>query len=105
MDGTKYTSFSVLLSVVYFDQRLVLNAGQNKSKTSQNPGISLKFNEFYGNFTEKRNNIQQQYSVVLFRIGPLGSDLVLGRRASWAVHGIGAWVVHGGVAVTGGTLQ
>ena len=25
----------------------------------------------------------------------MGSDLGLGRRASWAVHGIGAWVVHG----------
>ena len=25
----------------------------------------------------------------------VGSDLCLGRRASWAVHGIGAWVVHG----------
>ena len=24
----------------------------------------------------------------------VGSDLGLGRRASWAVHGIGAWVVH-----------
>ena len=25
----------------------------------------------------------------------MGSDLGLGRWASWAVHGIGAWVVHG----------
>ena len=50
-----------------------------------------------------------------------GSDLCLGRRASWAVHGIGAWVVqgcmgswgawfggvtsYGGCAATGGSLK
>ena len=27
----------------------------------------------------------------------MGSDWGLGQRASWAVHGIGAWVVHGSV--------
>ena len=36
--------------------------------------------------------VEQQYHVVLFRISPLGLDLGLGQRASWA---FGAWVVHG----------
>ena len=31
-------------------------------------------------------------------LGLVGSDLGLGRRASRAVHGIGAWVVGGGGA-------
>ena len=29
----------------------------------------------------------------------MGLNCGLGRRASWAVHGIGAWVVHGCMAV------
>ena len=33
---------------------------------------------------------------------PLGRDLGLGRRARWAVHGIGAWVVHGILAGSAG---
>ena len=36
--------------------------------------------------------VKQQYHVVLMPIGLVGRDLGLGRRASWAVHGIGAWV-------------
>ena len=44
---------------------------------------------------------QQQYHVVPGPIGLVGLKSGLGRRASWAVHGIvhgiGAWVVPGGV--------
>ena len=38
---------------------------------------------------------EQQYHVVQMGLGWVGLNLGLGRRASWAVHGIGAWVVHG----------
>ena len=34
--------------------------------------------------------------------GLVGRDLVLGRRASWAVHGIGAWVYGWWVVLFGG---
>ena len=37
---------------------------------------------------------EQQYSVVLFRISSLGSDLGFGWRVSQAVYGIRAWIVH-----------
>ena len=39
--------------------------------------------------------VQQQHHVVQMPIGLVGSDLGFGWRESWAVHGIGAWVVHG----------
>ena len=42
----------------------------------------------------QKANMQQQYHVVPGPIGLVGLNLGLGRRASWAVHGIGAWV-HG----------
>ena len=45
-------------------------------------------------FLRVGEDIQQQYHVVDIPQVQLGQDLGLGRRASWAVLGIGAWV-HG----------
>ena len=47
---------------------------------------------------------EQQYHVVPIHIGWVGSELGLGQRASWAVHGVGAWCrswVHGVVRLFG----
>ena len=46
-------------------------------------------------FNSKIRYGEQQYRVVQMPLELVGSDFGLGRWASWAVHGIGAWVVHG----------